>query len=107
MVRPLTFKWPREETASSDERPPRARVLPWSEVENYALRNGGLWGELAFGGWALPMIMKVTWHDEPAMSFKDHREYDQMMNCAFDPEDEEELQNLSFLSIKADTVNLD
>lgn len=53
------------------------------------------------------MIMKVTWHDEPAMSFKDHREYGRMLTCAFDPEDEEEISTVDFLSIKADTVNLD
>lgn len=82
-------------------------MLPWSRIEEFALRSGGLWGELSFGGFALPMIMKVTWHDEPAMSFKDSREYNQMLNCAFDPEDEAELKGLVFLSFKDDTVNLD
>lgn len=57
-------------------------------------------------GWALPMIMRVTWHDEPAMSFKDHAEASEMLACSFDPGDESELKGLIYLSMKGDTVNL-
>lgn len=52
------------------------------------------------------MIMRVTWHDEPAMSFKDHTEASEMLACSFDPGDESELKGLVYLSMKGDTVNL-